>query len=120
LQEILAEVDLRRRQVEDDVHQVLHDLHRHLARFDLSLREERPASAAAALRRLLQRAEREEETPTEVLRILRNSREVMNNLDAHLRLLTEIEQLLLDWLWGLAYHSAREQQPGAPPHTWVL
>ncbi len=119
LQEILDEVNLRRQQVEDDLRQVLRDLRRQLSRFGLPFEVEQPAAAAAALRRLLSLTEQDDDPSAELTRILRNSREVMSSLDAHLRLLMDIEQLLIDWLWGLAYHSAHDRSLGGPPRAWV-
>ena len=76
-----------------------------------------PRRALTQLQRLLAQAEASPSPSADLLRVLRNSREVGQSLQAHLNLLADLEALLLDWMWGMAYHftHARDDADPAPP-----
>ncbi len=114
LREILAEAGQRKAQVMDDLHQLFNDLGRNLNSYGVYLNNPESYLAITQLTpvRLLgmlrDQGIIDEKIQIDCLKILRDSRELMVSLTNHVRLLEDIETYLKDWLWGLAYQSARQ------------
>ncbi len=115
LQEILAETGHRKNQVMDDLHQIFSELEANLKSYGVELTgvgdkvSVSEISSAAFIRILLEQQVIEEEAQNVCLQLLENSKELMRSLAMHIQLLEEIETYLQDWLWGLAYQSARQR-----------
>jgi hypothetical protein len=114
LREIIVEAGQRKAQVMDDLNQLFHDLERSLKSYGVFLNNSRNILAMTRLTPvrflslLREQGITEEKIQIDCLKILRDSRELMVSLVKHIRLLEEIETYLKDWLWGLAYQSARQ------------
>ena len=113
LQEIEAEVHLRRDQVRDDLHQVLDGLRENLLSQGIQVSEERQI-------RLLTKGKPEKIQKllhaqgivdrciqNECMQLLRDSHELVKTLDLRLHLLDEMDIYVEDWMWGLYYQSIR-------------
>ncbi|MEW6716365.1 MAG: hypothetical protein AB1345_02505 [Chloroflexota bacterium] len=115
LQEILDEVKVRQRQLDEDRNQVLSDFMGKMNKYGvrLSFFEVKDLNKLTPVRLLetlrIQKGV-EENTQLECLHLLRASREMVTSIDEHLLLLMEIENLLLDWVWGLTYQIAHQNQ----------
>lgn len=116
LQEMLDEVDQRRRQLEDDLRQMLSDIRHQLRRLGVTPTSLSPERTLEDLQSLLQHTEASSSAPADLLNMLHNAREVGQSMQAHLELLYDLEDLLLDWLWGMAYHFAHTRPESRFPH----
>ncbi len=123
LQEVLSETEHRKSQVMDDLHQVFSQLESGLKSYGFTIRGIKDSitvtrlTSVRFLAMLREQGIREEEVQVACLQLLRDSKELMVSLAGHIRLLEEIEKYLQDWLWGLAYQSARqglEDPPKSP------
>lgn len=114
LKEILVEVAQRKSQLEDDANQILTEMVNGLKRCGVVLPGNRsPRSlvrmSALTLVKLLREQDiTDEKIQADSLEILRNTKELVKGILGSIRLLSEIERHLQDWLWGLAYQSARQ------------
>ncbi len=114
LREILAEVGQRKSQVQDDILQVFSDLKRVLSGYGVRLNGINKSlavtslAASGLLRLMRQQGITDDDTQTTCLHLLQESRDLITNLNTHLSLLQEVEAYLQDWLWGIAYQSARQ------------
>jgi hypothetical protein len=120
LREILAEVAERQAQSDEDLRQVLQDFKANLRSFGVrmpglenarSLERLTPVRFLAVLR---EQGIAEEDSQVACLQLLRDARELVSSLASHEHLLDEVETYLEDWLWGLVYQSARQDQAGRP------
>ena len=127
LREILAEASRRKSQIQADLHQLLKDLDSSLQSYGLRLKGEfrekafislSPVGALALMR---EQNVTDQETQAACLRLLKDSRDLVDSLMSRLVLMQEIELYLQDWLWSLAYQSARlnSKQDSASAHLWV-
>ncbi|MBN2146565.1 MAG: hypothetical protein JW726_04215 [Anaerolineales bacterium] len=124
LREVLAETVQRKSQVKDDLHQVFTELRSVLRSYGIQLE---PVESDDHLQRLtpfdLLRLIREEgvndrTTQDACLNVLHNSHDLIASLSANLHLLADVESYLQDWMYSLAYQSARrgsEEDAPAPP-----
>ncbi len=116
LREILAETNLRKVQVDDDLQQVLSGLKTNLAGYGIRLRSIRKPLALTRIRpirflgMLRSQGVVEEEVQTTCLQLLRDARELVISLQEHYSLLVEIENYLEDWMWGVFYQSVHQGQ----------
>lgn len=116
LREILAEVHERQTQSNEDLRQVLQDFRSNLHSFGVRLQDVHSAPAITRLTPvrflslLREQGIAEEETQVACLQILRDARDLVSGLAIHARLLEEIQTYLEDWLWGMVYQSARQEQ----------
>jgi hypothetical protein len=114
LREVMAEVAVRKNQLQDDLRQLFSDLDGKLRPLGINLPKlYSPRSFASlntlALFRLIGELDTKVETGQfDFLQTLHDAQQVMNGLVKNLQLLDEIEQHLRDWLWGLIYQSARQ------------
>lgn len=114
LQEILSETERRKSQVMDDLNQVFSQLEGGLKSYGVKMtgvRESLTMTRLSSVRFLAMLREQnitEESEQIACLQLLRDSKELMVSLAGHIRLLEEIENYLKDWLWGLAFQSARQ------------
>lgn len=114
LREVLAEVNTRKSQLDDDLHQLFSDLDQKLKGFGVVLSEfHNPQSlismnTSALLSFLGGQGITDESEVSSALQVLRNTQELMATLVRHLRLLYEIEMILRDWLWSLMYQFAQQ------------
>ena len=123
LQEILSEVGRRKSQVLDDLHQVFNDLQNNLKKHGVRLTGINNAllvtrlSYLNFLAMLREQGITENQAQIDCMQLLKDSKELIINLAAHLNLLDEIENYLQDWVWGLAYQSAHQDfnNPGVKP-----
>ena len=125
LNEILAETGQRKSQLENDLHQVFSGLETGLKQYGVHLSGvHNPRSAARLtlvrfLALLHEQGITDQETEMACLRLLRDSRSLIKNIVTYTRLLDEIEATIRDWMWGLAFESARETKNGSPDR-WVI
>ena len=114
LREILNEVDERKRQSKEDIRQVLQDFRTSLAGCGVQLesvhtdRVLNHLSTDGLLSLLYDQGISQEETQIICLHLLKDAKDLVQDLETHLRLLIEIEIYISDWLWGLVYESAQQ------------
>jgi hypothetical protein len=115
LREILAEVGERQSQSDEDIRQVLQDFRTSLKSFGVRLKGYESGQSLARLTpirmvsMLREQGISEEETQIACLQLLRDTRDLVNSLVMHARLLDEIQTYLQDWLWGLMYQRAHQE-----------
>lgn len=111
LREVLAEAEERRSQVRNDLQQIILDLKHSLESYGLHIEEtgrrELPVALLSPLRvaALLRETTVDEETSLACLRLLRESRSLIENAAARLQVLEEAAAYAKDWLWGLTFES---------------
>jgi len=129
LQEILSETELRRSQVQDDLQQVLAEFTKGLQEFGVRVPGLRTPFAILGLApvrfqiMLIEQGVTSPDAQQACLRLLNDVHQLVESLADHLRLLTEIETFLEDWIWGLAYQSAHSAQADfrlLSPPVWTL
>jgi hypothetical protein len=114
LREMLVESGQRKIQIIDDLSQVLSDLKKNLKNYGVGLSEVKSASSVSTLSstKFLDLLQEQGITDNEVqslcMKILKESREIIDGMFGNVILLEEIENYLTDWLWGMAYQSAHE------------
>lgn len=116
MREILAENRRRKAQVQDDLQHVLKGLDSSLRSYGvrltghnagLSLTSLTPVALMAILR---QQDIHDNTTQVACLQILRESRDLFENMAGRLKLLDDVENYLHDWLWGMAFQSTRRDK----------
>ncbi|RPI88662.1 MAG: hypothetical protein EHM41_00600 [Chloroflexi bacterium] len=113
LKEILAEAGQRKSQLQDDLSQIFNEMEKSLNGYGVHLTPGRTprsmarSSASSFLKLLREQGIEDEGKQMECLQIMRNGKELLKGLIGSIRLLEDIEHYLLDWLWGLAYQSTR-------------
>ncbi len=118
--EIMVETAQRKSQLKDDLNQVFLGLGKNLAGCGLQLDETLTPDALLLWQPEQFSAElqaqniQDEKVLSTCLQLYKDSRELMTVLGNHIRLLEEIEVYLQDWLWGLAYQSARGEDKEKP------
>jgi len=118
LRETLAEAARRKLQIQDDLHQFMKDLDRSLCSYGVRLNGELremaflSLSPVGALALMQEQNIQDYDTQAACLRLLKDSRDLVESLMSRLILLDEIELYLQDWLWSIVYQSARQ-----PPST---
>ncbi len=121
LREILAETNLRKVQVDDDLQQVLSGLKTNLEGYGVRLRSIRKPLAIIRIRPvrflsiLRSQGVIDEEVQTTCLQLLRDARDLVISLQEHYALLVEIERYLEDWMWGVFYQSVHQTQNISAP-----
>jgi len=112
--EVLAETNLRKGQVEDDLQQVLSGLQTNLESYGIHLRSvKRPQGVtrmrpARFLGMIRSQGVMEEEAQTTCLQLFQDARELVISLGANYNILVEVERYLKDWMWGMFYHTVRQ------------
>lgn len=115
LQEVLAETSQRKSQIMDDLQQVFSGFEKHLKSYGIKINGMSDAvslnqlTAIHFLAILREQYLTEEKKQIECLHLLQENKELVTSLVSNIRLLEEIETYLRDWLWGLAYESARQR-----------
>lgn len=115
MREMLAESAQRKMQVMDDLQQVFSEFETNLKNYGVRLRGMKNAlevtqlTSARFLALLQEHGVGDEEVQAVCLQILQDSRDLMDSMKGHVKLLEDIETYLQDWLWGLAYQSARQE-----------
>jgi len=113
LREILKEVDERKRQSKEDIRQVLQDFRTSLDSCGVHLagvhneRVLNHLTPEGLLSMLSDQGISQEETQIICLQLRNDAKDLVQDLETHLRLLVEIEIYISDWLWGLVYESAQ-------------
>jgi hypothetical protein len=113
LREILNEVDERKRQSKEDIHQVFQDFRTSLKSCGVpltSMQNERALihmTPEGFLSLICDQGISQQETQIVCLQLLNDANDLIKDLEAHLSLLIEIEVYISDWLWGLVYESAQ-------------
>ena len=113
LREILNEVDERKRQSKEDMHQVFQDFRKSLNSCGVPLtgmqseRSLNHMTPESLLSLMYEQGISQEETQIVCLQLLNDASDLIKGLESHLRLLIEIEIYISDWLWGLVYESAQ-------------
>lgn len=116
LQETMAETQKRRRQVEDDLRQILTALHANLESCGLSIDNQEDLVSLLRYRRsrlqtLLEVNGIEDETAREECRrLIADAHDLMKTLRARLTILQDIEKYLNDWSWGVMYQSVHQTE----------
>lgn len=117
LREILAEAERRKAQVRDDLHQLMQQLESSLHSYGMRLHGEKDSLrylrlTTPALRKLLSEQQiTDKSIRSACIQLLRDSRDLVDTLNARMDLLAEIESYLQDWLWATAYQSAHTDSP---------
>jgi len=112
--EVLAETDLRKKQIETDLEQIVSGLQSSLASYGCSLPGVHKASALNRLRparfisMLRAQGIPDEDTLYNCIQLIRDARDLVQSLDEKHRLLSQAEQYLNDWLWGVYYNTTRQ------------
>ena len=121
LRDILDEVEQRKTQVQDDLHQLFTQFVSVMGGYGLAVNEHETAdtvqnwTAPSLLENLQKQGVTDTDTRAACLQVWQDSCEIMANLSCNLRLFEEVENFLQDWLWGLAYQTIRWQdEPGVP------
>ncbi len=113
LRETLSEAGRRKRQVQEDLDQILSGLSSSLISYGLRLDDQRLGLLSneqpqiALLDLLRQQGIHDQATQVACLQLLKETRLILESLAVRLRLLDEIEAYLQDWLWGIAYQFNR-------------
>lgn len=113
LREILNEVDERKRQSREDIHQVFQDFHTSLKSLGVPLSGMQNKRALIRmtpegfLSLICDQGISQQETQIVCLQLLNDATDIIEDLEAHLSLLVEIEVYISDWLWGLVHESAQ-------------
>ncbi len=116
LREILSEVGVRKMQMVEDQRQVLLDFKSNLKDYGINLIDKQQVMALPHLNPQLflsfidEQGIIEEETKLSCLQLFQNAVELIASLTKQLQLLEEIEVYLRDWLWGLVYQFAHQEQ----------
>ena len=124
MREILAEAERRKGQIQDDLHQLLRDLDRSFNSYGLSLNGELRDISLMSLTTIgilgLMREQNilDSETQAACLRLIKDSRDLIESLVSRITLLDEIKYYLEDWLSGVAFQSAREYA-STTPQTFI-
>lgn len=111
LREILGEIATRRNQVQDDLHQVVNGLRDNLQSFGVQVRSiQKPLTILKVkpvrfLEILRKQGVTRDTDLTTCLQLLKDSRDLVESLNAHIHLLNEMINYLEDWMKGLYYHS---------------
>lgn len=115
LREISAEIGVRKTQLQTDSDQIYADLEGKLKHYGVSLKGlHSPISllrldAIAFLALLRSQDVHQEDIQMECLRLLQDSRELLQSLARQRGLLDEADYYLHDWLWGIMYQFARQE-----------
>ncbi len=118
LRETLAEARRRKAQLRDDLRQLMNDLFSNLKSYGLDFGNDFDEAiifhdAEFDLPNLLeQQGVFDIETRQSCVRLLDDSKALVENLISRLGLLDEIENYLEDWFWGVAYQSAHSEWDG--------
>jgi len=113
LREILNEVDERKRQSREDIHQVFQDFHTSLKSLGVPVSDMQNQRALIRmtpegfLSLICDQGISQQETQIVCLQLLNDATDIIEDLEAHLSLLVEIEVYISDWLWGLVHESAQ-------------
>lgn len=116
LREILSEVGMRKMQMVEDQRQILVDFKSNLKDYEINISDKQQILALTHLTPQLflsfidEQGVIEEETKLSCLRLFQNTVELVASLAKQLQLLEEIEVYLQDWLWGLVYQFAHQEQ----------
>jgi hypothetical protein len=114
--EILQEVDERKAQSAEDLQQVITNFENNLQSYGVKVGEpKRPLAlskltAARFLSLIVEQGVTEQKNQIACLELLRDTRELISTLNTHAGLLREIEIYIKDWMWGLVYVSAHQDQ----------
>jgi len=113
LREIREEVDQRKAQVQEDLHQILKDFEQSLGSYGVAFHERRVEEVVHMNRssfvHFLNRQDiNDKSTRSACLRLLKDCRELIDSLSLRVKLLGEIESYLQDWMWAVAVQSARQ------------
>lgn len=119
LREILEEARQRKGQLQSDMYQIASSWENNLKSYGVSLKLKSARSLArlTSVRLLeLMRAQgvTDQEMQVACLQLLRESRSLLKHILNSLRLLEDIENYLSDWMFSLAYQSARQEIEAAP------
>jgi len=118
LREILNEADERKRQSNEDIRQVLQDFGASLDSCGVHFsgvhteRVLKHLTPDGLLSMLHDQGISDEETQIICLQLLNDAKDLVQDLETHMRLLVEIEIYISDWLWGLVHESAQRGWAG--------
>lgn len=116
LREILSEVGVRKMQLVEDQRQVLLDFKSNLNDYGINLFDKQQLMALSHLTPQLflsfidGQGVVEEDTKLSCLKLFQDFVEIVASLKKQLQLLEEMDVYLQDWLWGLVYQFAHQQQ----------
>lgn len=113
LREVLAETSQRKVQVQDDIHQMFQDLDKSLKSYGVQLENNLLVTAVhmsteIVLAMLRDQHLQDEQIQEHCVQMLKDGRDLEENLTTRLELLGEIETYLQDWIWGLAYQTVHQ------------
>lgn len=117
LRQVLAETRTRRLQVEDDLRRVYTDMKEVLNEYGVQFpkggdfREALTFTPLELILLMSKQSVNDNDRQSSCLRVFEDSQELMNNLNVHFNLLSEIEIYIQDWLWGLTYQFTRQRRP---------
>lgn len=117
LRQVMAETTARKLQVEDDLSQVYRDMKRVLLEYGVifpnreDFRDTLTLTPMEILVLMKNQGVEESGSQAACLRVFQDSRDIINNLNNHLGLLSEIEKYIRDWLYSLTYQQTRQRRP---------
>lgn len=121
--EILTETNKRKAEVEDDLRQVIDGLNKNLENHGVKLGQQRKLTSILHLRpsrlRSMMRSQGivEEDIQKNCVQLLKDTRDLLVSLTAHLNLLEGMERYLADWLWVIYYQRAHDGPENKRPES---
>jgi len=129
LHEIVQETGQRRAQVQDDLQRLYGEFQKKLIKRRLRVSDQFPDALTFTqmdeenfYQMLVSHGITGEDEQTDFFQIFQETQDLMSSLVENIQLFVEIENILRDWLWALAYQSAHEAQPAMNKTTtdWKL
>lgn len=120
LREILEEVGVRKKQLDDDRTQIFSKLDKELRDYGIILANQHTLQSLARLTPVTflafvrQQGLSDELQQLTCLQLLQDTLETLSALRKHQRLLEEGESYLEDWLWGVIYQATHQDWPESP------
>lgn len=129
LHEIMLETGQRRAQVQDDMQRLYGEFQKKLARYGVRASDELPDAHSFTrmddirfYQLITSHGVNDEDTQADCFQHFQETQDLMDSLEENIVLLQNIESYLKDWLWGLAYQSARDAGQNSPQKStnWML
>jgi hypothetical protein len=123
--EIMGETGRRKSQLYEDMRLVFAGFEQNLRSYGINLNNWQSASALARLTPgrflsiLNQQQIEDQDVRSNCVKMLRETRSIIKDLNAHVRTILDIEEDLNDWMWAIFYESFRYREDSPPPR-WVL
>lgn len=118
LNEIVLETGQRRAQVQDDLQRLYGEFQKKLSKRKRRASDQLPDAITFTqmdedtfYKLLVLQGITAEDEQTDCFQLFQETQDLMSSLVENIQLFIEIENILRDWLWALAYQSAHEARP---------